>query len=80
MNNSQKDFVSNVSNIEEWCNIINDLQSLIHEDDFISLYVKNDNIIIDKNSISLNGIICKCSYFTFSDFEKIYLAFCDYLK
>ncbi len=40
----------------------------------------NDSIIIDSSNITLNNLSCELNDFTFTDFDKIYEAFCEYLN
>ena len=80
MRNEQKVFIDNVKSINEWVSIIKELQGFIKDNEFISLHIGNDYIMIDENKITLNGLSFSLFDFTFTDFEKIYLAFSEYIN
>lgn len=80
LNNKQRELINSIDSLEEWQDVIKELQDFIIEDEEIIVFIHNDTVTISKEYIRLNGLSVELDIFTFTDFEKIYTEFATYIS
>ena len=78
INNKQRNFMESVNSIDEWVKITKEFQAMLEADEFVSINIQKDSVIIDSESVTLNNSKFDLNDFVFTDFEEIYIAFCEY--